>query len=359
MDDQRPTPLVEDIEGIRRKLAAWFSERRGTPVTVSELNIPEATGMSNVTLLFNTRWEEDGEQKAEDCVGRLQPQIERPVFPAYDLELQYRIMETLSEKTDIQAPVMRGLETDASVLGVPFYIMKKTEGRIPTDMPPYNMDGWLMHEATLEQRQSLWNAGVDVLARFHQLDHEALGFGFMSPPDGMTPLQAQLKYWRDYHDWGMEGTPHEIGLTALDWLEANQPEDEMTRLCWGDARISNMIFTDDCSAVAAVLDWEMATLGNPMQDLAWYCYIDSTFAEGLGCPRLEGLPSYEDTVQRWHEANGYPVDDFHYYTVFASMRFGLIISRIMVATGQDSEVQGNFAVKMLERTLERDPLKLK
>ncbi len=352
MQEERPTPLVEDLDGTRRKLAAWFSERRGQEVTVSDLNIPEGTGMSNVTLLFDISWQEDGSTHSEPCVGRLVPEIDRPVFPAYDLSLQYRIMEILSE-TDIPSPDMRGLEMDPAVLGVPFYIMRKTEGRIPTDMPPYNMDGWMMHETTLEQRESLWNAGVDTMALFHQLDYQALGLEFVDDPAlSGTPLQKQLQYWRNYHDWGMEGRQHIICEQALDWLEANQPADEITRLCWGDSRLGNLIFTQDCTQVAAMLDWEMAVLGNPVQDLAWYCYLDSTFADGLGMPRLEGLPGYEDTRDRWQAATGYSVEDFDYYRIFAGTRYGLILSRIMLAQDQESEIQGNFAVKLLERTLE-------
>ncbi len=353
MKDERPTPLVEDLEGTRKKLAQWFSERKNTEVQVSDLNIPEATGMSNVTLLFDISWEEDGTRLEEACVGRLQPEIEKPVFPGYDLSLQYRIMEILSEKTDIPAPDMRGLEMDTSILGVPFYIMRKTEGRIPTDMPPYNMDGWMMHETTLAQRENLWNAGIDSMAEFHKLDYRQLGLGFMEESDSAgTPLQQQLQYWRNYLDWAMEGRGHVICEHALQWLEANQPENEMTRLCWGDSRLGNLIFTQDCSSVAAMLDWEMAVLGNPVQDIAWYCYLDSTFADGLGMPRLEGLPSYQASRNRWQEATGYATDDFEYYTVFAGMRYGLILSRIMVAQLQEQEIQGNFAVALLERTLE-------
>ncbi|MCZ6828037.1 MAG: phosphotransferase family protein [Gammaproteobacteria bacterium] len=352
MKDERPTPVVEDLEGTRQKLAAWFSQRKDTAVNVSDLNIPEATGMSNVTLLFDISWDENGQTLSEPCVGRLQPEIARPVFPAYDLSLQYRVMETLSEQTDIPAPQMRGLEMDRSVLGVPFYIMKKTEGRIPPDMPPYNMDGWMMHETSLQQRENLWNAGLDTMARFHQLDHQALGFDFMDQPKlGDTPLGQQLQYWQNYLEWAMEGRGHNICETALKWLWDNQPDTEITKLCWGDSRIGNLIFTEDCSTVAAVLDWEMAVLGNPLQDLAWYCYIDNTFADGLGLPRLEGLPSYEASVERWHQATGYSVDDYDYYTVFAGMRYGLILSRIMVAQLQEEEVQGNFACQLLDRTL--------
>ncbi len=353
MKDDRPTPLVEDLEGTRNKLSLWLSQQRGTDVQVSDLNIPEGTGMSNVTLLFDISWEAEGQNFSEACVARLQPDIERPVFPAYDMSLQYRVMEVLSEKTDIPAPEMRGLEMDTSLMGVPFYVMKKTEGRIPSDMPPYNMDGWMMHETTLEQRENLWNAGIDTMAQFHQLDHEALGIDFLEQPEpDKTALQQQLQYWRNYLDWGMEGRGHVICEKALQWLEANQPQQEITRLCWGDSRIGNLIFTEDCSQVAAMLDWEMAVLGNPLQDLAWYCYLDSTFADGLGMPRLEGLPSYEATTERWQKATGYPVDDLDYYKVFAGMRYGLILSRVMVAQSQDQEVQGNFAAMLLDRTLE-------
>ncbi|MEE4662092.1 MAG: phosphotransferase family protein [Halieaceae bacterium] len=353
MDEQRPTPLVEDIDATRQRLESWFSQRQGTPVTIPELAIPEATGMSNVTLLFDIHYDRDGQQHREPCVGRLQPQVEKPLFPSYDLTLQYRIMAALDERTEVPVPSMLGLEQDSTVLGVPFYIMRKTEGRIPTDMPPYNMDGWMMHEIGPAEREQLWFAGIDTMADFHRLDYQALGLEDVLPAGKGTALEQQLTYWREFHDWGMEGGHHDICCQALDWLEANKPTDEVTRLCWGDARISNIIFTQDCSAVAAVLDWEMATLGNPVQDLAWYYYIDRCFAQGLGLERLPGLPEREPTIARWEATSGLPTDSFDYYTVFAGMRFALILSRIMVTTGQQTEVQTNFACQELARTLER------
>lgn len=352
VDNERPTPLVDDIESTRAKLESWFSERRGTTVTISDLNIPEGTGMSNVTLLFDIHWSEDGEGKSLSCVGRLQPEIERPVFPAYDLSLQYEVMASVGRNSDIPVPTLLGLETDKALLGVQFYIMEHTAGRIPTDMPPYNMDGWMMHETTEEQREKMWRAAVDTMARYHQLDHRELGFAGLEEA-GKTPLQQQLDYWQGYHDWAYDGTRHEIGQAALDWLQANQPADESTVLCWGDSRIGNIIFKESLDGVAAVLDWEMAVLGNPVQDLAWFNYIDSTFAEGLGMPRLAGLPSYEDTISQWEQATGFTADNYDYYQVFAGMRYGLILSRIMFSTGQDQEVQGNFACQLLKKHLDR------
>ena len=351
MENERPTPLIDDLDGTRTKLEGWFEQRMGHPVGISELNIPESTGMSNVTLLFDINWQDGDGSHRQACVGRLQPEIERPVFPGYDLSLQYEVMDSIGRHSDIPVPQLLGLETDKSLLGVQFYIMKHTAGRIPTDIPPYNMDGWMLHETSESQRETMWYAAVDTMARFHRLDFRELGFGRLADPV-RSPLQQQLDYWQAYHDWSLEGDTHAVCSTALAWLQANQPGEEHTSLCWGDARLANIIFNESLNGVAAVLDWEMAVLGNPLQDIAWFNYLDATFAQGLGMPRLEGLPSYEDSLARWQQKSDQSVEHYDYYTVFAGLRFGLILSRIMFATGQDQEVQGNFAVQMLQRTLD-------
>ncbi len=352
MDDKRPTPLIEDIESTRTKLEAWMSAHTGHSVHISELNIPEATGMSNVTLLFDAEWDESGQRKSEPVVARLQPQVERPVFPNYDLSLQYEVMASIAKHSDIPVPKLRGLETDTSLLGVQFYLMKRTDGRIPTDMPPYNMDGWMMHETSESQRRSIWQSAVDTMARYHRLDYKVLGFEKLHQ-QGKTPLQQQLDYWHGYHDWALEGEEHRICRAALDYLDNNQPDNEPTVLCWGDARLGNIIFTESLDDVAAVLDWEMAVLGNPVQDIAWFNYMDSTFADGLGLSRLAGLPSYEDTIVQWEEGSGYSAKDYNYYLIFAALRYGLILSRIMLATGQTAEVQTNFACELLQKNLDQ------
>ena len=351
MEEQRPTPQLQDAEGTRRKLESWLSAHHGHSVHIPKLDLPESTGMSNVTLLFDVEWRADGDTRRESLVGRLQPQVARPVFPSYDLSLQYEVMDSLGRHSDIPVPELRGLELDPSVLGVQFYLMKHTPGRIPTDVPPYNLDGWMLQETTEAQRASMWRAGIDTLARFHRLDYRTLGFERLQVP-GKTPLQQQLAYWQAYLEWAMEGRGHAICQQALDWLQANQPAAEPTVLCWGDSRIANIIFTESLDAVAAVLDWEMAVLGNPVQDLAWYNHLDATFAEGLGLPRLPGLPGYAETIAQWEQASGFSATDYDYYRVFAGMRFGLILSRIMLSAGQEAEIQGNFACQILRKQLE-------
>ncbi len=354
MDEQRPTPLVEDIDGTRRKLESWFQQRLQSDgaVRIPELKIPEATGMSNVTLLFDIHYEKEGQALSEACVGRLTPEIEKPVFPEYDLSIQYKAMELVGRHTDVPAPGLLGLELDTSVLGTGFYIMKKAEGRVPPDMPPYSMDGWMLNDIGPAERESLWNAGIDTMASLHRQcrDYKALGFDFLERPAlGSNPLQQQLTYWSNYAEWALEGNPQPICDPVLQWLKDNAPANEEFGLSWGDSRIGNMLFSHDCQNVTAVLDWEMITLGNPLQDLAWWNFLDYFFADGLGIPRLEGLPSYEATVERWEKASGFSGEHYHYYWVFAAMRYGYIMSRIMYAQGQTDQSEENFATAVLKK----------
>jgi len=357
VDNERPTPLVEDIDGTRRKLESWFAKKLQADgaVRIPELKIPEATGMSNVTLLFDVSYEKNGKSYTEGCVGRLQPEIEKPVFPEYDLSIQYKAMDIVGNNTDIPAPGLLGLELDSSVLGTAFYVMKKADGRVPPDMPPYSMDGWMMHDIGPAERESLWNAGIDVMASFHRQcrDYKALGFDFLERPEpGANPLQKQLAYWEDYGKWALEGRSHSICDPVMQWLKDNQPKSEEFGLCWGDSRIGNMLFSQDCKSVSAMLDWEMITLGNPLQDVAWWNFLDYFFSDGLGIPRLEGLPSYEDTVARWEKTSGFSGEHYKYYWVFAGLRYGLIMSRIMVAQGQHDQIEDNFATGVLKKVME-------
>lgn len=349
MSDERPTPQVEDIEGTRRVLADWLSRTTtgGAPAEVSHLRIPDATGMSNVTLLFDLSWQENGSVRHIPCVGRLQPEIAKPVFPEYDLAMQYQVMETLGQHTPVKTPPLLGLEMDTSVLGTPFYIMQRIPGRVPGDMPPYTMGGWMMDDIGPAERKTLWESGIRALAEIHRQDYRKLGFTFLERPElGDTPLAQQLSYWEHYLEWGLDGTPCPDLSNALAWLRQHQPSNEPTGLCWGDARAGNMIFSDD-GQVNAVLDWEMVTLGNPLQDLVWWNYLDRFFSEGLNCPRLEGVPSSAESLALWEAETGLSGANYHYYEVFAGVRYALILSRIMAATGQADQVADHFGIALL------------
>jgi len=110
----------------------------------------------------------------------------------------------------------------------------------------------------------------------------------------------------------------------------------------------------------AVLDWEMATLGNPEQDLAWWLFLDRHHSEGIGIERLAGLPGREETVARYEELMGRPVRHLDYYEVFAAFRFAVIMCRLwqlLIAYGAvpaDADPQAsNIPARLLAGMLAR------
>jgi aminoglycoside phosphotransferase (APT) family kinase protein len=338
-------PPSRDLAATREALSAWLARTiEGTSdVSVSELSAPGATGFSNETLFFDLGYRRGDARIDEPLVLRIQP-TENQVFPDYDLDKQIRTMQLL-EKTDVPVPLVRWYEPDASVLGAPFYVMERIDGKIPTDNPPYHVAGWLT-EASEVERERLWWSGVEALAAIHRLDWRALGFGFLEDAgDGRPPLAIQLDQYRRYFEWAARGKRHPTCEDSLAWLERNAPKDEPIVLQWGDARIGNMIFRD--GRCAAVLDWEMVTIGSSEADLAWFLFLDAHHSQGVNVPRLPGFPSREETVARYTELTAHEPRHLPYYEVFAAFRFSVIMMRLaqqFVAVGllpEDSDFETN------------------
>ena len=348
-----------DLEADRERLTTWLRGRLGdaTDVRITDLVAPQSSGFSNETLLFDLEYAQNGRVRRDALVVRIEPMGEK-VFPEYDLGLQFRTMQMLSG-TDVPVPRVYWIEErDRSVLGGAFYVMGQVPGRVPTDQPPYHAGGW-MTEASPAERAAIWWGGIDILARIHRLDYRALGFAFLEQPElGPTPLAWQLAYYERYLEWAARGRPQPSAEAALAWIKRNLPVDEPTVLCWGDARIGYIIF--DGTRPAAVLDWEMVTLGSPEMDLGWSIFLDRHHSEGLEMPRLEGFPSYEESVARYEELSGHRVRYLHFYQVFAGFRFAVIMARIaqqMVtyevmdeAGGREFEIN-NTVTRLLDKLL--------
>jgi aminoglycoside phosphotransferase (APT) family kinase protein len=322
-----PTAWQRDLATDGPKFEAWLRRRlpQARDLRMSPLVQPQTSGFSNETLLFDAEWSEGGSKRREALVVRIQP-IGYQVFPEYDLGLQFRSMSLLA-KTDVPVPPVFWLESeDTGVFGAPFYVMGQVKGRVPTDNPPYHSGGWLT-EATPQEREAIWLGGFECMARIHRLDLDATGFGFLRRPQlGANGLDQELAYYEKYWQWASQGRDNPVIQTARAWLEKNKPQGEPEGLVWGDARIGNMIF--DGTKPVAVLDWEMVCTGSPEKDVGWAIFLDKHHSEGLGVPRLEGFPSYEDTLAYYGERSGRRVKNAHYYQVYAGYRFGIIMLRL-------------------------------
>lgn len=363
-DEHRPTPVVDNPEDTRHKLEQWLSRQLDSEIRIPALSIPEGTGMSNITMVFEAFPGDTGSiNSATDYVARIEPVGDYLVFPDYDLDIQCQVMEMLGQHSEIPVPEIVAKELSGQVLGKPFYIMKKTEGLIPPDMPPYHMDGWLT-EQDPETRERLWRAGLNRLAQVSQLDIGAPAIA--ATLDGCAipnNLDEQLSYWERYYQWGFKRDgrflPHDLAERALGWLRAHQPTEQCIRLCWGDSRMANVIFNPEKTDVAALLDWEMVALGDPLQDLAWWIYMDELFSHGLDFPPLEGFPGRQASAEQWAQQTGYSIDQLHYYLVFAGLRFALLMGRVSIGLDNQDSINSHFSscfeVKYLERILSETP----
>jgi aminoglycoside phosphotransferase (APT) family kinase protein len=322
-----PTPWQRNLEQDGPKFEAWLRRQLGgaRDLTLTPLVAPTSSGFSNETLLCEATWTDAGAPRRESLVVRIQP-TGYQVFPEYDMGLQFRTMQLLAQ-TDVPVPRVLWLETqDDSIFGAPFYVMAKVAGRVPTDQPPYHVGGWMM-EISPAERRAIFLGGFEAMARIHKLDLDATGFGFLRRPElGANGLEQELAYYERYLEWAGAGREQPVAEAARSWLQKNKPSGEPEGLVWGDARIGNIIF--DGTKLAAVLDWEMVTCGSPEKDIGWAVFLDRHHSEGLGAPRLEGFPSYDECMAYYESRTGHRVAHLHYYQVFAGFRFSVVMMRI-------------------------------
>jgi aminoglycoside phosphotransferase (APT) family kinase protein len=330
--DRMPLPSNRDREDIRRRLGAWLAGRlpAGAAPSVSALAIPETNGLSSETLLFEARWQEGGTPRGGRFVARMSPQAsDFPVFPRYDLELQYRCLDLVGRHTGVPVPRTPWLELDDGPLGAPFFVMEHVDGVVPSDMPPYVFGGWLA-EASAADRARLERGALEILAKLHALDLRTVDASFLDRPEhGRTPLAQHLGYQRWYYDWARRGERYPIIERTFDWLEAHRPTAEGPAvLNWGDARIGNILFRD--FEPVAVLDWEMAALGAPEVDLGWMLVMHRFFADlaqQMGLPGIPGFLDRTEAVATYEELAGRRVRDLEFYEVFAAQRWAIISIR--------------------------------
>lgn len=327
-----PLPSRRDHAELRRRLTTWLTTKLppGSAPQIGELSVPEGTGMSSETLLFDASWTQHGVRTERRYVARLAPDMtDIPVFPAYDLELQHRCLKLVAAKSDVPVPDAPWLELDETPLGSPFFVMGRIDGVVPPDMPPYVFGGWLA-EASPRDRALLERNSLDVLARLHAIDVSGSDAAFLDRPEwGATPLDQHLAYQRWYYEWAREDIDYETIEATFEWLHRHRPETEgETVLNWGDARIGNMLYRD--FAPVAVLDWEMAAFGAPEVDLAWMIFMHRFFHEMAvrhGMPGLPDLLERKNATREYEELSGRSVHDLEFYEMFAALRFAIVSLR--------------------------------
>jgi len=352
-----PEQLTELSDMISR-LTAWAQKKipNAEDVSIPDMEKP-GMGLSSETYFFDLNWREHGQNISKRVVLRSVPQIK--VYPEYNVAHQFRIMNALKH-TGVPVAKMLWLEEDASVIGNPFFLMERLEGEVPQDFPGYHSSG-MYYDATPELRAKMWWGSLEAMVKIHKLDWKRLGLDFLGVPKGGTDaIDRQLAYWDRFLEW-MKDDPqesHPIFESTLVWLKENRYAPEHMVLCWGDARMGNTLYSKPDRDVLAVMDWENAFIGDPESDLAWFFLLDRQNCEGFGVPRLEGTPSYEETVQRYEELTGWEVKNLFYNEVMAALRYGIAVTSSMKALIKkgiaitEDQIRDNLATRRLSRLLD-------
>ncbi|TVQ54762.1 MAG: phosphotransferase family protein [Rhodobacteraceae bacterium] len=266
-------------------------------------------GQSNPTYLLDWR--------ALRLVLRKQPA--GAILPgAHAVDREHRVLEALFPT---EAPVPRPVHfhPEADVLGTPFYLMERVEGRIFTDTA--------LTELPREQRRPVWMAVADTLAALHRIRPEAVGLGDFGRPGAY--FERQLSRWDRQYRASPSGRAPEIEA-LFDWLRAAMPPDDgLTALCHGDFRLGNLMFHPTEPRVVAILDWELSTLGHPLADLGFCAMPWRTAPDeygGLLGHDLDalGLPTRDEFVARYMAGAPFDAALSAFHEAFALYRFAVI-----------------------------------
>jgi aminoglycoside phosphotransferase (APT) family kinase protein len=283
-------------------------------------------GLSTETFLFDLERDGDGGPiTVKQLVFRRPPAVS--LYPDYDLTRQVMVMNRLRD-TPIAVPVVCWLDRDDKALGTPYYVMEQ----LPTigtasDYPSYHSHG-LYFDATPEQRATMWWGCVQAIADVHALDWQDLRLEkLLMPQRGAHPLEQVVAYCAEMLSWAPPEDRRQELVDAVDWLRDNIYQPEHLVLCWGDSRLSNVLYGPQFE-VTAVLDWEIAYIGDHEADLAWLLFVDWACTEYQGVPRLDGTPSREETVERYERLSGREVRNLRYNEVLAAVEMGLPVSRL-------------------------------
>ncbi|WP_019927552.1 phosphotransferase family protein [Nocardia sp. BMG111209] len=307
-----------DLDITATVLRPWLAARLAVPsVEIEDLDYPRGAGISNETILIRVR----SASSVDEFVLRIAPAPQYQMFFDPKFRIQYDILVALREHGGVRVPEALWFEEDPELLGRPFYLMRRMNGRVPVSMPVYNREGWLT-EATAEQRRTLWENAVAQLAAVTRVPAAAVPF-VDRPEHGPAGDEQQLAYWRRYVEWALGDEVPGTVRTLLDWLSDNRPATSAPGLSWGDARIGNIMFDNDFGVVG-VMDWEQAALADPVADLAWWLLFDEMHSTAQDVARLPGLGTRAETIDRWQELTGLRADNLRWHEVFAGLKAGLL-----------------------------------
>ncbi len=240
---------------------------------------------------------------------------------AHAVEREFRVMRALSG-SDVPVPEMLGLCEDANVIDTPFFVMQHVPGRL--------MGSRFAEHGGLPDRIAINDDLLRVLAALHRVDWRAAGLEGFGRPERY--VERQVTRWAA--QWQASRTEEVAAMEHLSaWMQQHLPADDAATIVHGDYRLGNVLVHPSQPRIVAVLDWELATIGQPLSDLAYLCVGHHLPAVEGGCAELDlvalGIPTQAHIVARYCELAGREVpQDFDRYVVFSMFRLAAICAGV-------------------------------
>jgi aminoglycoside phosphotransferase (APT) family kinase protein len=264
---------------------------------------------------------------------------------------EWRIIDALTG-TDVPHTDAVAVCPDPSVLGRPFYLMGFVDGWSVMNTP-----GWpAPFDTDVGARGGLALELIEGIVQMGKVDWQAKGLGDLGRPDGFH--DRQVERWIRFFD-RIKGREIEGLEEATAWLARHRPIDFVPGIMHGDYQFANVMFRNGSPArLAAIVDWEMGTVGDPKLDLAWALqgWPEDTISDtaNIGYVDITGMPGRSKLLAYYAERSGRQVDDFDYYMVLARWKLAIVLEQGYQRAGDDPKLQafGPTIVDLMRRAAE-------
>jgi len=302
-----------DVARMHEWLRAQISDLPADPPAVSQFS----SGASNLTYLLA--------YSDRELILR-RPPAGHKAASAHDMAREYHVQQALKPVYPY-VPRMLALCQESAVMGCDFYVMERLRGIIPRANMPRGL------ELTPEQTRTLCRSVIDRLIELHQVDYQAAGLEHIGKGAGY--VKRQIEGWSDRYrqarTWNVPGWAR-----VMHWLHDNMPDDVATVVIHNDFRFDNVVLDpNEPARIIGVLDWEMATLGDPLMDLgnslAYWVQADDDFvAHRLRRQptHLPGMFTRREVVDYYCERMNMKPDNWAFYEVYGLFRLAVIAQQI-------------------------------